>query len=577
MKVTDIIVKCLFEEGITDVFGYPGGMVTHVYDSFAKHEGIKINSTYHEQAAAFAAEGYSRITNNFGVAFATSGPGATNLITGIGSAYFDSIPCLYITGQVNSYESNSDGYSRQMGFQETDIISMVKPITKYCRYIDNADDIIEELEKAITIATSGRKGPVLLDIPMNIQRGDIEYRPLNIDKTKESNKLNSSDIDSVIELINNSERPVLLAGGGLRLSGAVDELRKIVELTDIPVVYSMMGKDALSEDNESNYGLIGAYGNRYGNYILANSDLIISLGSRLDNRQTGNLTSFARQAKIIRVEIDANELRRNIKNDEVKINCDVKSFLEEWIKRGKDSSIKEKYDWLSYCKNIKSKYADSTNSYMPNTFINSISKKLPEDAVITTDVGQNQVWISQSFAVKENQRVLTCGGMGAMGFSLPAAIGASYATDGIVYAFCGDGGVQMNIQELQFLARENPNVKIIMLNNSSLGMIRHFQELYFDKKYVGTTANGDYTVPNFKKVVEGYGIEFRSIKSIDGIDSIEELLTKSGSAFIEILLEDETYACPKLSMGHPIEDQEPLLDRDELDCNMIIPVYGDEK
>jgi len=571
MLVADLIVKCLYEAGITDVFAYPGGMIMHLYNAFWKYGGINIHSTYHEQSAAFAAEGYSRTSNNFGVALATSGPGATNLITGIGNAYFDSIPCVYITGQVNTYESNVNGNSRQIGFQETDIVSIVKPITKYCVKVTRKEDVIYELKKAINIAKNGRKGPVLLDIPMNIQRehldeevGEVPFEHITSD---------CDNIHEVIMMIKNSKRPVILAGGGIRLSGAVSEFREFVSTVNIPVVHSMMGKDALCDCERLNYGLIGAYGRRHGNFILANSDLIISLGSRLDSRQTGKLDSFAREAKLIRVDIDLGELKRNIKQDELKINSDVKKYLKrirEYDSELQNLSIE---NWLLYCENIAERLPNDCELNCANKLVKGISSILPNDAIITTDVGQNQIWVSQSFEVKEGQRVIVSGGMGAMGFSVPAAIGSTFAKDTAVFAFCGDGGFQMNIQELQFVFKEQLNLKIILMNNYSLGMIRHFQELYFNSEFIGTTKSGKYSVPDFKKLVEAYDISYASIRKVDEIDNIKSFLLSPGPGVLEIILDNETYALPKLSMGHPIEDQEPLLERNELKEKMLISVY----
>ncbi|WP_419675987.1 thiamine pyrophosphate-binding protein [Aliarcobacter butzleri] len=340
IKISDYLIEFLLEKKIDKVFGYIGGAVAHIYHSIDKYDNMEIINCIHEQGAGFAAEGYARITGKSGVAFATSGPGATNLITPIGSCFFDSVPTIFITGQVNTYEYKYDKDVRQIGFQETDIVSIIKPIVKYAVMVDKIENIRYELEKAYYLSQEGRKGPVLVDIPMNIQRTEVDINSLKsfFDSSEylgfETNKKEKDNLEKTINLLNKSNRPIVLIGGGVRLSNASEELLSYVEKYNIPVVYSLMGKDGISEDYKYNFGLIGSYGNRYGNLALANSDLIIVLGSRLDTRQTGtSLDTFAREAKIIQVDIDKNELGSKIKID-VEINSDIKNFInilnQEW-------------------------------------------------------------------------------------------------------------------------------------------------------------------------------------------------------------------------------------------------------
>ncbi|MBR0598680.1 thiamine pyrophosphate-binding protein [Sinanaerobacter chloroacetimidivorans] len=573
MKVSDYIANFLVSHGCSHVFGYQGGAVTHLIDSFYRCDDLTFIGTYHEQAAAFAAEGYARMRNTIGVATATSGPGATNLITGIGSAYFDSIPCLYLTGQVNTYEYKGDWKVRQLGFQETDIVSIVKPITKYAKRVTNASGIRYELEKALAIAASGRKGPVLLDIPMDIQRAEIqeewlpEYRNSPIEKK-------AFDIDSIVSLIEKSKRPVILAGGGVRLANAADMLKVLCEGLRIPVVTSLMGRDAVDNSAEYYMGMIGAYGNRYANLTIANSDLIIALGTRLDTRQTGTRPeSFAREAKLIRVDLDPNELERKVKADEYGIEADISEFLTTLTAK-KPKISADTSSWLDKAKDYKNRYPTKMEDSLrdPNKLISEISKLLEPEDVICLDVGQNQMWGAQSLNLTGNQRLLTSGGMGSMGFSLPCAIGAYYSgVKGTIFAFTGDGGMQMNLQELELVKRNRIPIKIIVLNNQSLGMIRHFQEMYFESRYNGTLI--DYQAPDFCRLAEAYGIHHLKIEGDMELQPLKEVFRTEEPAVIEIMLPEMTYVYPKLSVNHPIEDQDPLLSREEFSAQMIVKPY----
>jgi len=570
LKGSDYIAEFLIEMGCTHVFGYPGGAVTHLVDSFYRYEGLKFIGTYHEQAAAFAAEGYARMNNRIGVAIATSGPGATNLITGIGSAYFDSIPVLYLTGQVNTYEYKGNQKVRQLGFQETDIVSIVKPITKYAVRITDPNTIRYELEKAISTANAGRKGPVLVDIPMDVQHAEVNVQdmPTYIEKEQREQMI---PIDTVIQRINNSKRPVFLVGGGVRLANATSVFHRVAARLQIPVVSSLMGRDAYDNAAENYIGMIGAYGNRYANLTIANSDLILALGTRLDTRQTGTRPeTFAREATLIRVDIDQNELERKVKTDELSIRCDVKIFLEAVERRIEEIHIAAP-EWLAKAKEYKATYPTySQPSFSdPNFVMEKLSKCLKNDDVLCLDVGQNQMWAAQSLHLSGNARLLTSGGMGSMGFGLPCAVGAYYSGEhGNIIVITGDGGLQMNIQELELLKRNRIPIKIIIMNNHSLGMIRHFQEMYFEGRYSATVTG--YEAPDFCKLAQAYGINNIKINNEDDFEKITEYLLAQEPAVIEIGLPQKTYVYPKLAVNRPIEDQEPLLSRDEFLKNMII-------
>jgi acetolactate synthase I/II/III large subunit len=586
LKLSDYVVNFLIKNNVKVIFGYQGGAITHLIDSISKSSGIRFVSNYHEQASAFAAEGYARISGNFGVAIATSGPGATNLITGIGSAYFDSIPCIYITGQVNTYEYKNSEEIRQVGFQETDIVSIVKPITKYSIMITEASMIQYVLEKSLYLAKSGRPGPVLIDIPMDLQRAEIDERNLlsffNTSEYKETFNKNYDleKIDLIIPLIEKSKRPVILVGGGVRLANAAAELVRFSELTGIPVVSTLMGIDCMDHFNENYSGFIGAYGNRYANLTIANCDLLIVLGSRLTYRQTSNLTeSFARDAKIVHVDIDRNELNRKL-NEALSIYCDIRIFLvaliEELLEKKVALDFKPWFEIISKYKNEYPSFPtqEQINSLDPNEFMYRMSELVEENTIICLDIGQNQIWASQSWKIKKNQRLLNAGGMGSMGYSLPAAIGAYMANPNYrVISISGDGGIQMNIQELQTIVREKLPIKIIIINNKSLGMIRHFQELYFDANYCGTIDG--YKAPEFIEIASAYGIRTYKISRYEDMDRLEVILKDDYAYVIEVELNTPTYVIPKLGLEKPIEDQEPLLKREELKNNMLIKLYSD--
>lgn len=559
MKASDFVVEYLIEKKITDVFGYPGGMVTHLMDSFSKYEHkIKAHVTYNEQGAAFAACGYAQVTGKPGVAYATSGPGATNLITGICNAYMDSIPTIFITGQVNSFEQKGNMNVRQRGFQETDIVSMVKGITKYAVKINDADKLKECLDRAFYESLNGRMGPVLLDMAMDVMRTDIDVNklkgwiPCNYE---EKNMLSEKSLQRIVSAITGAQRPVVLLGNGIDRAKDNTSWKNMLNHIGVPVVSSMIAVDIQTElDNY--FGFIGAYGDRTANFIVAKSDLVIAIGSRLDVRQVGaKRENFAPDSKIFRIDIDAGELEYKVHNDEVDIVADsylaLQCICKEW------SRIKPDYSsWRKTCGVIyKELHGHDDKNY--NDFVRKISGLIGNNSVITTDVGQNQVWVAQSFDVKDGQRILFSGGHGAMGYSLPAAIGACIGSGKRTYCFTGDGGLQMNIQELQFINREKLPITIILFNNNALGMIRHFQEMYFHDNYYQTVPSGGYDNPDFEKLSKAYGFDYKQIKETD--DNISFDIDKP--TFIEVVLNDKTYVFPKLEFGKPNQDQEPLLDR----------------
>jgi len=578
IKISDYLVSVLQEQGIVKIFGYIGGSITHLYDSISKNKDIELINMIHEQGAGFAAEAMSRVSGTTSVALATSGPGATNLITAIGSSFFDSVPVLFITGQVNTYEYKYNRPLRQLGFQETDIVQIVKPITKYSVMIEDASRIRYELEKALFLTQQGRKGPVVLDIPMNIQREMVSPEKLpsffSSDEYLRYGEIEKESIshcmDEIQELLSHSKRPVVLVGGGVRISGAVELLKSFLTKHHIPVVYSLLGKDAIESNYEYNLGLIGSYGNRYGNFTLANADLVLVLGARLDTRQTGTeVSTFCRGAKIIQVDIDKDVLSSIVQAD-IEVNQDLQMFLSLLSAIHWDSDIS---DWQRKTLHYKETFMElnySPEILKPHSIISSISNHLVDSDIICSDVGQNQMWVAQFLSIKGAQRLLFSGGMGAMGFALPASIGVAVSGQERAIVIVGDGGMQMNIQELQVIRRRNLNVIVFVINNHALGMVRQFQELYFNSNYIGTIT--DYDAPDFVAIAKAYGLRAYSVMNEQELnDLFEQGYLKTGPCLVNINMQTKiTQVSPKLVVGHPIEDMHPFIPEELFSQEMLL-------
>jgi acetolactate synthase I/II/III large subunit len=575
MKLSDFIIDSLAAEGVTHIFELCGGALAHMLNSLYGRNDIRTVSMHHEMAAAIAAEGYARVSGTIGVAMATSGPGATNLITGIGSCYFDSIPCLFITGQVNTYEYKFDKPVRQIGFQETDIVNIVRPITKKAMLLTIPEDAPEILRDAIGTARTGRPGPVLLDIPLDIQRADIK-NPVMVSQKIDSNTEPVSDrmFNEIAEHIKNAERPVILAGGGVRSADATLQLKEFVHSTGIPVVTSLMGLDSYPHDDPLYVGMIGTYGNRFANLTIANADLLIALGTRLDTRQTGTLPeTFARDAIKIHVDIDLNELNNKVRVD-YPVNMNLKEFLENICtfdcipKKILLMAWKERIGL--YKKKYKIESSLDTDFINPYSFLSALSEILSRDAIICADVGQIQMWAAQTLNVREGQRFLTQGGMASIGSALPMAIGATFGQpDRTIVVITGDGGFQLNIQELETVFYHDLPIKIILLNNKGYGMIRQFQEQYFDGRFQSSVIG--YSNPDFQAVVRAYKIKSHKIESQKEVKKALKWLFKDQKpSFLEIAIGESYRVIPKLAVNKPVEDQEPLLARDELRSQMII-------
>ena len=574
MKVTDYIVHFLKSKGVKCVFELSGGMIMQLIDSFYVDGEIQLVSIHHEQTASFAADAMGRINGIPGVAIATSGPGATNLLTGIGSCYFDSSPALFITGQVNRHEQKGTKNVRQLGFQETDIVSMVKPITKFAYKINSPDEVQEYLERAYNIAISGRPGPTLLDIPMDIFRSEIEIKEAIDEKAQKAGNENPVLDQQINELLNDlklAQRPLILAGGGVNASKSLTAFKKLVNKLQVPVVYSLLAVDVLPTADEMRVGMIGTYGNRWSNISLYNSDFVLVLGSRLDIRQTGADTkSFIENKIIYHIDCEIEEINNRVEGCKA-IVSDLGEFLETFLKKTANTKFERNQEWYTSIQLLKAEWPDTKElehikGLNPNSVMKQIANVAIDFAGFTVDVGQHQMWAAQSIFIKENERFITSGGMGAMGFALPAGIGVSYAKPGkIVCVIAGDAGFQLNIQELQTIKRNNLPIKIVIINNNCHGMTRQFQETYFNERYRSTIVG--YSAPEFSKIALAYGIESMIVTNQDELKiGVERMYGSKNPFLLEVVIDTFANAYPKLAFGLPMSEMEPFAKPQEMEA-----------
>jgi acetolactate synthase-1/2/3 large subunit len=567
MKVSDYIVSFLAEKGIDTVFGYIGGMITHIVDSLGKSEQVKYIQTYHEQTAAIAAEGYAIGCDKFGVAVCTSGPGVTNMMTGIADAYFGSIPVIFISGQVNTYEYKYDKPVRQQGFQEMEVVNVVKPITKYAVLLDKPEDIRYELEKAVYIATHGRKGPVVIDLPMNISRAEIEPEKLR-GYEPEVGASSVIPINEIRELIEGAKRPMILVGAGCYGENVGRMLDQYLVKTNIPVVTSLMGRGIIDETYPHYVGMIGSYGNRCANMSVAKADLLIALGSRMDTRQTGAMyREFLREGKIIHVDLDKNELDYHRLTNRLKVYASVADFLKVLT----DASVNyQDYTiWNTWIDKIKENYSQDkeierfVENRAPYQLLQRLNEISKEGDVFTVDVGQNQMWSAQTLKLKKGQRFVNSGGLAPMGFAMPVAIGIAFANPKkTIYCVTGDGGFHMAIQSMLTIAQYNLNIKVIVINNAALGMITQFQHLYFDDRMYGTTKAGGFINPDLKNLAKAYDMRYAEYTS----DSLNEFDAEGGPGLVNYLVRGLTTVSPKLEYNKPIDRPSPQLPETEYNC-----------
>ena len=568
MKASDYIVEFFEKKGIKVIFGYIGGMITHLVDSIDRRPNVQFVQTYHEQTAAIAAEGYAIESGLPGVAISTSGPGATNLMTGIADAYFGSIPVIFITGQVNSYEYKYDKPIRQQGFQEADVVSIVRPISKYAVLVDDPAKLCYELEKAYHIAISGRKGPVVLDITMDVTRTDIDPNSC-LHFTPKQAQTKAIDWSGIIGAIDKTKRPMMLIGGGCQ--GLGPELDSLLKQWHLPVVTSLMGRGVIDERYSNYIGMIGSYGNRDANMAISQCDLLIALGTRLDTRQTGaKLDGFIPNATIIHVDIDESELTNHRLQNRICVNSDVRRFIGELFRQKFNMHIDS--SWLNWIYQIKKDYNQDREierfvaNKSPYKFFQVFNEISEEDVAITTDIGQNQMWAAQTIRLKRGQKFVTSGGLAPMGFSLPVAIGIAFANPKrTVYCFNGDGGFHMACQSLLLISQYNLNIKVIVLNNEALGMITQFQHLYFNDHMAGTTPCGGYLVPNIQAMAVSYNVPYKSLASSTLCNQSLLDTFKNRNLILDYRMTGLTSVSPKLEYNQPIYNPSPHLAKSELD------------
>ena len=536
MQVVNYIAEYLKSIGINHVFGYQGGGISPLIDAISKTDGIDYVQLYQEQGAGFAADAYARCSQKLGVCLVTNGPGITNLVSSIANSQFDFSPCLFFSGQVNVSDINKTEGVRQNGFQEVDGVQLVKGITKYAVSIRNAEDIKNELEKAVKIAMEAPKGAVLIELPLNIQKTEIgDAHPLI--KTS-SREIRTVDVVPFIKELKKAKKPVLVVGGGVRCSnGAEDCLKEFVNLTNIPAVSSLQGLDVVTSNS---IGFSGLYGLNHCNLALYNADLICVLGCRLSKRQIGIPGKYAKNAKIFQVDINQSELNRVIESEN-SFNCEIFDFLRECLCIIKHENVSFDFsEWNKEIEEWKFKYLAKTEfnscGIRPVDFMNNLSKYITSDSNITFDVGQNQMWCAQGLIPKSGQRILSSSGLGCMGFSLPAAVGAYYCNKRETFAFMGDGGFQMNMQELNIISSNHLPIKIFVFNNNSLGMIQEVQMKFSSCNYVGTKIG--FNAPNLQGLAEAYGISYKKVTSEKFDNDLSWLMDSDDPVMFEINLSE---------------------------------------
>lgn len=557
MKLSAYLAQRLAEYGVKVVFGYQGSSISHVIDSLSVDPNIQFVETRHEQAAAFAANGYALANADVGVALSCSGPGVTNLVTGIADAYFDSLPCLFITGQVSTPELRTDLKMRQLGFQELDVVSLVSSITKYAVTIRDPQRIAYELEKAFYLMRQGRCGPAVLDIPHNVQGSNIDVDALEHYIPEDNEQ--ASDVTQIAQAVcaalSGSKKPVILVGGGSRALKKDPRLCRFLENLNIPIVASYRGKDVVSDLGKNFCGTLGVYGDRCANWAVKYCDQLLVLGSRLDGRQTGDgQARLAEDAQITVVDIDPVELR-NMPDRYQKIHADVTAFVEQMYRCGVTANCGQ---WLGLVRSWRETYPDCdeykiAEGVNPNLLLNSISKMAPKDAVFTLDVGQNQIWGNTSLHLGPQQCLLQSSGLGSMGFALPAAIGGAYALQRPAVCVCGDGGFQMNVQELQTVACYDVPVKIFVMNNQSLGLIRIYQNKALQGRCYGSVIG--FGSPNYEVLAQAYGISYEKLtdNAFDG--KLSRILSDDRPYLVEVCVSPESTNYPEPTYRSTIDNQ----------------------
>jgi acetolactate synthase I/II/III large subunit len=602
-KLSDYIFQFIANQGVKHVFMVPGGGAMHLNDSLGKCRDIEYVCNLHEQACAIAAEAYARVTNNLGVALVTTGPGGTNAITGVAGAWLESTPCLIISGQVKRADMKGDLEIRQRGPQELDIISIVKSITKYAVTVMDPNTIRYHLEKALALATSGRKGPVWIDIPLDVQAAMIEpgrlqgFNPKEMEKGEIRSSKLASQVEKTIRFLNNSNRPVLLVGNGVRLAGAEGLILELVKILGIPVLTTWMGIDLISDECPLFFGKPGTVAGRSANFIIQNSDCLISIGARLDFAVTGfDQTKFARAAKKIVVDVDPGELQKLKMKVDLPVCIDARTFIQEFLNNSPTLLPRGRNQWLLRCMEWKAKYPVVLPEYWgQNKYVNVyvfttlLSEELTaNDLIIPGSSGADidKFWIS--FQVKAGQRLFSTGGLGAMGFGVPASIGGCLASGRKrTITVDGDGGFQLNIQELETIARLQLPIKFFVFSNQGYSSIRSSQNTHFNGHLVGCSPSSGLTFPDTIKIAAAYGITSLRISDHSNLhDNIRAVLRMPGPVICDVMTDPEMMVAPRVSshvcsdgsiVSRPMEDLWPFLDRDEFFSNMLIPPISESE
>lgn len=592
IKLSDYVIDFITSLGVDTIFLLPGGGCMHLVDSIGRNQKLNYVCCLHEQAASIAADGYAQYRNDLGIALVTTGPGGTNAITGVAGSWIDSTPVLVISGQVKRKDMMTGKGVRQMGVQEVDIISLVKTITKYAVTVTEPETIRYHLEKAVYLAKNGRPGPVWIDIPLDVQASIIEKKSLEgfkpESKVSDENKIISSFVEKTINLLNNSKRPVIFAGRGIRLAKAEKEFLKLIEALKIPVLLTWRLIDIIPEEHEFNFGRPGTIASRYANFILQNADLLITIGARLDLVQVGyNYKNFASKAKKIIVDIDEAEIKKIDTEIDLPIVADAKVFLNEFLKHIDTIKSIDRSAWLKKCKSWKEKYPVILPEYLKesdfvNTYalVDALSDLLSEnDVIVPGSSGSCSEITYQAFRIKQGQRLINSPGLGSMGFGLPQSIGVCLASGRKrTISIVGDGGLQHNIQELETLKRLNLPVKLFVLNNNGYAAIRNTHRRFFEGRLVCCDPSSGLTLPDTCKIASAYGIKAVRISEQKNLkERVKEVLDISGPVVCEVMIDPDLQTAPRLSSfvredgtieSRPLEDLWPFLDREEFEREM---------
>ena len=559
MSGAEALVETLKREGVRVIFGIIGGAIMPVYDVL-RDSGIRHVLVRHEQCAAHAADGYARALGRPGVCMATSGPGATNLVTGIATAYMDSSPVIAITGQVNRRSSNTAYMIGRDAFQEADIIGITTPITKYNYQLTSVSEVPRVVKEAFYIATTGRPGPVLLDFPKDIQteRAEVEFPgKVEIRGYKPVTNPHPLQVKKAVDALLEAERPVILAGGGVILSNATPELLKVAEFLMAPVVTTFMGKGAIPENHPLSLGCIGMHGSRAANSVILDADVLLAVGTRFGDRSTGTLDTFCRDAKIIHIDIDSAEIGKNVDVD-IPIVADAKKALRALYEvLASRAEKKGETAWFRRVKELKEQYEEllepQDEELKPPRLLRELRKIIPEDSIVTTEVGQNQMWASLYFKTYKPRTFISSGGLGTMGFGFPAAIGAKTARpDRFVVDIAGDGSFRMTEQELATSVIEDIPVTVVILNNSTLGMVAQWQRLFFDERYVAVDLKG---IPDFVKLAEAYGAQGVRVGSLkEFVKAVKEAMRLDVTTVIDVPIPPEENVLPMVPPGKSLKE-----------------------